>query len=229
MYRVYIDGVPYPVTPSSIEIKYGNKNTTISLLNDGEVNIPKEKGLTEVSFDLMLPNTKLPFAYYENEYLPASYFLYLLRDLKAEKSVFQLLILRFTPGGDILWHTNLTCTLEDFSFTEDAEQGPVVTASVTFKQYVDFSTQTCTITETASKKKKKKKKKKKRASKKKAKKNTVYTVKKGDCLWAIAKKYYNDGSKYPAIYKANKKVIDAHKGGPNMIWPGDKLKIPALK
>lgn len=50
-----------------------------------------------------------------------------------------------------------------------------------------------------------------------------YVVKKGDCLWNIAKKYYGDGSKYKKIYNANKKVIGKN---PNLIFPKQKLEIP---
>lgn len=39
--------------------------------------------------------------------------------------------------------------------------------------------------------------------------NKTYTVKSGDTLWAIAKKYYGSGSKYTSIYNANKSVIEA--------------------
>ena len=56
-------------------------------------------------------------------------------------------------------------------------------------------------------------------------KGGTYTVVKGDCLWKIAQNYYNDGKRYPEIYNANKATIDAHHGGPNMIWPGDVLTI----
>lgn len=73
------------------------------------------------------------------------------------------------------------------------------------------------------------KKKKKAAVKKqvtkKSKKNTktkTYTVKRGDTLWAIAKKYYGSGSKYPKIVAANKSKIK----NPNLIKVGWKLKIP---
>jgi LysM repeat protein len=50
-----------------------------------------------------------------------------------------------------------------------------------------------------------------------------YTVKTGDSLWTIAKKFYNDGSKTDKIYQANKKVIGPN---PNLIQPGMKLVIP---
>jgi nucleoid-associated protein YgaU len=53
----------------------------------------------------------------------------------------------------------------------------------------------------------------------------TYVVKKGDCLWKIAarKDVYGDGSKWPKIYNANKKVIGKN---PNLIKPGQKLVIP---
>lgn len=52
--------------------------------------------------------------------------------------------------------------------------------------------------------------------------NRTYTVKKGDCLWNIAKKYYGKGSLYTKIYEANRDKIK----NPNLIYPGQVLKIP---
>ena len=54
-------------------------------------------------------------------------------------------------------------------------------------------------------------------------KKKAYTIKKGDCLWNIAKKFYGKGAKYTVIYNANKKVIG---GNPNLIYPGQVLTIP---
>jgi nucleoid-associated protein YgaU len=52
----------------------------------------------------------------------------------------------------------------------------------------------------------------------------TYVVKKGDSLWAIAKKknIYNDPFLWPVIYDANKGKIKKA----NLIYPGQKLKIP---
>jgi LysM repeat protein len=52
----------------------------------------------------------------------------------------------------------------------------------------------------------------------------IYTVQAGDSLWAIAQRYYGDGSKYHRIYDyCNKQVI-----GPDedRIYPGQVLYIP---
>ena len=51
-----------------------------------------------------------------------------------------------------------------------------------------------------------------------------HDVVKGDTLSAIAKKYYGDASKYPVIFEANKPMLS----DPNKIYPGQKLRIPAL-
>lgn len=59
-------------------------------------------------------------------------------------------------------------------------------------------------------------------AKKPAKPNRYYTVKKGDTLWGIAKKYYGNGAKYTKIYNANKSKIK----NPNLIYPGQKFLIP---
>jgi len=53
---------------------------------------------------------------------------------------------------------------------------------------------------------------------------TEYTVKKGESLWWIAKykDVYDDDFLWPIIYEANKSQIK----NPNLIYPGQKLKIP---
>lgn len=52
----------------------------------------------------------------------------------------------------------------------------------------------------------------------------LYTVKKGDCLWTLAKRFYGKGSLYYKIYEANRAVIG---GNPSLIYPGQVFTIPA--
>jgi nucleoid-associated protein YgaU len=62
----------------------------------------------------------------------------------------------------------------------------------------------------------------------------VYVVrlipKRSDCLWRIAEYpfIYNNPLKWPVIYEANKKTF-RDPGNPNLIFPGQKLKIPSIK
>ncbi|POF31464.1 peptidoglycan-binding protein LysM [Roseibium marinum] len=53
---------------------------------------------------------------------------------------------------------------------------------------------------------------------------TFHRVEKGDTLWAVAEKAYGNGSKYQAIFEANKPML-SH---PDKIYPGQVLRIPAL-
>jgi nucleoid-associated protein YgaU len=51
-----------------------------------------------------------------------------------------------------------------------------------------------------------------------------HDVVRGDTLSAIAKTYYGNAGKYPVIFEANKPML-SH---PDKIYPGQKLRIPAL-
>lgn len=51
-----------------------------------------------------------------------------------------------------------------------------------------------------------------------------HDVVRGDTLSAISKKYYGDANKYNAIFEANKPMLS----NPDKIYPGQKLRIPAL-
>lgn len=51
-----------------------------------------------------------------------------------------------------------------------------------------------------------------------------YEVKKGDSLSKIAKQFYGNAMKYPAIFEANKPMLK----DPELIYPGQVLRIPPL-
>lgn len=51
-----------------------------------------------------------------------------------------------------------------------------------------------------------------------------HTVVSGDNLSKIAKKFYGDPNKYPAIFEANKPMLKH----PDKIYPGQMLRIPPL-
>ncbi|MHB8064468.1 MAG: LysM peptidoglycan-binding domain-containing protein, partial [Ruminiclostridium sp.] len=73
-YTVYLNEVAMPVTPSKIEMKIKNQNKTINLIDGSEINILKAPGLTEFSFELMLPQAKgYPFAIYPAEVIHDEY------------------------------------------------------------------------------------------------------------------------------------------------------------
>ena len=55
--------------------------------------------------------------------------------------------------------------------------------------------------------------------------SVFHTVERGDTLSKIAKEHYGNANKYPEIFEANKPMLT----DPDKIYPGQVLRIPALK
>lgn len=61
-YNVYMGGLLLPITPSEITISNGSNNKTITLINEGDVNILKSPALTEISFEARFPMRNYPYS-----------------------------------------------------------------------------------------------------------------------------------------------------------------------
>lgn len=195
---IYLDSVPMPVCPAELTTTINNRNETIDLVNGHEVNIVKKAGLTEISFELLIPAVRYPFAHYDGEFKTPTYYLAHFEKLKGDGLPFQFIVTRTRPNGDIFWDTNLTVTLEDYEVTETADEGGDVLIDVTLKQYRHFGTKKIVISEDGA---------------------TVtvvgnsrmqtkgvpktYTVKTGDTLWRICKTILGNEGKLDAVASAN--------------------------
>ena len=221
-YKMYLDGVLMPITPSKVKVKINNQNETLTLISGEEINILKAAGLTDASFDLLLPQVPYPFT--NGGAQPADYYLSLFERLKTAKEPFQWILNREKPNGSRLFYTNLTVGMEDYQITDDAEEGFDITVTVSLKQYRHYGTKTVTIqpaSTPATKPTATVEPPKRETSQ--APKQSTYTVKSGDCLWNIAKKYLGDGSRYNEIYNLNKDKIK----NPNLIYAGQVLTLPS--
>lgn len=221
-YHFYLGKMLCPIAPSELQIGIDNKNKTMTLIDAGEVNVLKKAGLTDISFDLLLPNVKYPFAIYKSGFVGAKYFLDELEKMKNERKPFQFIVTRLFPNGKMLFDTNMKVSLESYDIKEDAENGFDVVVSVKLKQYRDYGTKTCNISFAKSKVSVQNSRPATNSPAPSASK--TYTVQSGDCLWNIAKKFYGDGSKYTVIFNANKDKIK----NANLIYPNQVLTIPAL-
>lgn len=222
-YEFYLDKTLLPITPSKLELKIGNTNKTYTLMNGVEINVLKSPKLTEISFDLLLPNVAYNFALYQDgDFKPAEYFLEKFEELKISKKPFRFIVNRTFPDGRMLFGTNMEVSLENYTIKEDVKEGFDITVSIELKQYIHYGTKTYNIQDTD---------KNQTATVKKTRKvsdnapsgGQTYKVVKGDSLWKIAKKFYGNGSKYTVIYNANKDKIKH----PNLIYPGQVLTIPS--
>ncbi|MDE6909068.1 MAG: LysM peptidoglycan-binding domain-containing protein [Lachnospiraceae bacterium] len=224
-YDFYLGKCLLPVAPSKLTVSINNANQTVTLINEGEINVLKQAELTDISFECMIPQMKYPFAVYKAGFKGADYFLGCFEALKTSGQPFQFIVCRGRPDGKRLFDTNMKVSMEDYKIIEDADEGFDIVVQIKLKQWRDYGTKLVSIrfdTQRA------------QASVETERETTnapdqntpqTYTVVKGDCLWTIAKKFYGNGSKYTVIYDANRSVIG---GNPNLIYPGQVLNIPAV-
>ncbi|OPX43831.1 LysM domain/BON superfamily protein [Ruminiclostridium hungatei] len=231
-YLLYMNEILMPVVPSKIEMKVKNQNSTLNLMNGREINIIKPPGLTEFSFELLIPQVSYPFAVYGSSewelmaasgsnrlkrFIEAREYLGLFESLKKRTTPFPFKIERYTPDGDKLYETkaDMDVTLEEYSVIEDASNGLDILVPVRLKQYAPYGLKPGPDRD---------KRPAQLAEEDKPVNNKdlrplTYTVKRGDTLWGICKKYLGDGSKYPQIAKLN------GISNPNFIREGQVIKL----
>ena len=224
------DVLTFPITPGELSIRVGSNNKVVTLISEGDINILKSPSLIEVEFEARFPMRKYPYSrnvsnfqtYYDK-----------FEELKEGKKSFRFIVARTTPRGSRTWDTNLLMALEDFEIKEDADEGDDVLVTFKLKQYKEYGVKKLKVannkpdtTSTSNKA---------RGDDNRSANAQTYTVKSGDCLWNIAKKFYDNGADWKKIYNVNKSVIeaDAKKHGRSSssnghwIYPGLKLTIPA--
>lgn len=222
-YYFYLGNVLLPIPPSKLELKISNNNKTYDLINYSQINVLKNPGLSSLEFEVVLPNTKYPFAMYKNNFQNAKYYLGVLENLKVNRSAFQFIVIRKFPSGKDIFNTNIKVALEEYTITDTTEEGFDTKVKIKLKQYKEYSTKKVQVTI--------KQYRPPAVTRTVTTNNTAvakpsgqnYTVKRGDCLWNIAKRFYGNGAKYTTIYNANRSKIR----NPNLIYPGQVLWIPS--
>ena len=222
-YYFYLGNVLLPIPPSKLELKISNNNKTYDLINYSQINVLKNPGLSSLEFEVVLPNTKYPFAMYKNNFQNAKYYLGVLENLKVNRSAFQFIVVRKFPNGKDIFNTNIKVALEEYTITDTTEEGFDTKVKIKLKQYKEYSTKKVQVTI--------KQYRPPAVPRTVTTNNTAvakpsgqnYTVKRGDCLWNIAKRFYGNGAKYTTIYNANRSKIR----NPNLIYPGQVLWIPS--
>lgn len=218
MYEIYIDDMRLPITPQKIQMKYGNQNKTVELINGEEFNIIRPPGLCEVSLDAVIPQSDYPFAVWDGAG-DAEEFIEHLRELKEARSEFEFIVIREGPGRQNFFDTNMDVTLEDYKISDDVKEGVDLLVSLTLKEYQHYGTKIMNFTIMPEQTPQASETEEDRAVPETPK---TYTVQGGDSLWKIAKKTLGDGSRWSEIYNLNTDKI----GNPDLIYPGQVLTLP---
>ena len=219
MYRLYLkqdrNQILLPVTPAEIEMKTGNRNKAVYILNFGEMNLAKKPGLQEIRFTVLLPGRKYGFVQTEDGFHEAEYYLNHFKEYKASAKPVQMILFRKMADGTQLFCGNRDVLLEEYTITEKGGEQGDFWVEMYWKEWktaksIRYSVKSQNggnvLVEQGQQ----------RQAKTPA---ATYTVQKGDCLWNIAKKQLGDGTKYRQIAEKNG-ISD-----PNKIYPGQVLKL----
>ncbi len=149
-YDFYLKDCLLPVAPEKLQININNANKTLTLINEGEINILKTPELSDIEFECRIPQVKYPFATYKSGFKDASYFLNYFEHLKTSKAPFQFIVSRTLPNGKILFSTNMKVSMENYKITEQAKDGFDLMVKIKLKQYRDYATKTVKIKQSGS-------------------------------------------------------------------------------
>lgn len=205
------------------EISYDSGGTTMAtydIMNKGEVAVPTGSGLATISWASEFPGKyRTDDSMMRGAWKAPKIYHNILEDWKKNGTPLTILVTGYPINKDVL--------LEKYSGKASGGFGDIAyeLSFIEDREIVISSTKVKTTTKKAATK----------TTKRAAKKVTTYTIKKGDTLWAIAKKHLGAGSKWKTIYNANKTIIEKTakkyrkgKGSDNGHWiyPGTKITIP---
>lgn len=204
-----------PVTPENYEVTTEEQIETVKLAFIGDINIPTFTQPKAISIAGI-------FSTNENHYLNKNLIPELIKNTidyvnviniwKKEHDIIRVLIV---PRGTADSRLDAKFYIKSLSINGENESTGDVGYTIEFVEYREVEVKT-----------KNKATDKRPAPKAKQEpaelKQRTYTVKKGDSLWNIARKYYGNGSQYTKILNANKPKIK----NKNLIYPGQTFVIP---
>lgn len=201
MYIFYLGSLIFPVAPESVDIKTNNQNKTLTLINEGEINLLKSRGLQEISFEVLIPHQKYSFSKYLGGVLPIQHYTEALAAMKATKKPVQFIILRNLKNISGIYNTNIKVSVEDYNLIDSADKyGEDIGISIKLKEYKDKSNILMSIVGKVENKTQYLLTKVRESTKILPK---TYTVNPGDTLFTIAKKQLGDGSKAQNLLELN--------------------------
>jgi LysM repeat protein len=201
-YNNMAESLQLPIAPSSDQIVRGNNNTTVNITAAGELGLIGKSKLATIALDSFFPAQEYDFCQYTG--FPAPYdCVKMIERWRQSGQPIRLII----TETDI----NMAASIESFSYGEQDGTGDVYfTLELKEYRFITVPIVATTAVATASTS---------AITRQTKPVPTTYTVKKGDTLYAIAKKLTGNGSNYTTI--ATKNGIK----NPNLISVGQKLVI----
>ena len=207
-----------PIIPENYEITNEQQMETVKLASVGDINIPTFMQPMEISIEGVFSTRKTP--YLRKNLTPQLLartidYVHVLRAWQKAKDIVRVVIV---PIDDIQARINTRCYIKSLTINGEYEMLGDIGYTLNFVE--------CPPEEAKPKEKSKtvatRPAPKAKATPSAKQKQRTYTVKQGDCLWNIARKYYGNGAQYTKILNANKGKIK----NKDLIFPNQVFIIP---
>lgn len=207
-----------PTNPEQIEVSSTQAIQKYEILKLGQIAIPTHMELAEYSFESELPHRALHYVETSGRFLDADFYLRLFEQWRREKAP-----VRFIASNGIGDDINTLVLIEELTIAERAGEEGDKYIALQLLEYREFGKKAVIVPPTKPTQTAVIAKREDPVPPVNPKSNGTHVVQSGDTLWAIAKKYCGNGALYPRIVDANRDKIK----NPNLIYPGQKLVIPA--
>lgn len=205
------DKIQIPVNPQSLGYSDSSNFEDVILANGDERTIISGRNLREYSIESFFPRRRATYVTSKKLLLPIEY----VRKIKVWMDTKKVLQLQVTKTN-----INVRVTIRSFEWNEEGGAVGDINYVLELKEYKPVVWKTTSSSPSGSKPKPPSKRPPSASS---GQRPSTYTVKKNDNLFNIAKKYLGSSSRWPEIYKLNRKVIGSN---PNRIYPGQRLVLP---
>ena len=211
MIKTFLAGFQLPVNPfNELIFTSGMNSKSIDLISFGEIIKLGNRKPIELSFDSIFTDKSYPFVSISNP-LPAIDYINKVHSLFNAKQP-----VRFIVTGQET-DVNMLCIITGFKHSQKFGEEGEYYYTLALKEYRQPQVKRIVVAQKSNSiltSNSVNTRLEKDVSK------TTYTVKKGDCLWNIAKQFYGNGNSYQTI-------SDANEIKNNLILPGQTLTIPA--
>ncbi|WP_067843591.1 LysM peptidoglycan-binding domain-containing protein [Amphibacillus sediminis] len=188
------EGFQLPINPEMLEVADSVDGQSYQISKLGEINVIKDRALTDYSFTSIFPIQRLPMVVSDQLLPPKRYLSLIEKWMSSGKPV------RFIFTGDG-FDINTYVSIESFDWQELAGTGGEIEYSISLKKYLFYAAKPVKVKMQVGQPPRARAQSAKRADTKGTPK--VYKLVKGDSLWKVAQKFLGSGSRYPEIAKLN--------------------------